>query len=52
MITSARLGIGLLLLGLWQVGSVTGVLSPLFFGRPERIAAVIGEGYGAQVAPR
>ena len=46
MITSARLGIGLVLLGLWQVGSVTGVLSPLFFGRPERIAAVIGEWFG------
>ena len=41
MITLSRVLIGLLLLGLWQAGSTTGVLSPLFFGRPERIAAVI-----------
>ncbi len=40
-ITLARLGIGVALLALWQVGSVTGVLSPLFFGRPEKIAGVV-----------
>ncbi len=43
LITGGRLAIGLVLLGLWQAGSTTGVLSPLFFGRPERIAAVIYE---------
>ena len=41
MITLGRVLIGVLLLALWQVGSSTGVLSPLFFGRPERIAAVV-----------
>lgn len=46
MITGARLGIGLLLLALWQAGSATGVLSPLFFGRPAAIAGVIGTWFG------
>ncbi len=46
MIAAARLGIGLSLLLLWQVGSSTGVLSPLFFGRPEKIWAVIVEWFG------
>ena len=41
MITLARLAIGIALLGLWQLGSATGVLSPLFFGRPETIAQVV-----------
>ncbi|HYZ63627.1 MAG TPA: ABC transporter permease [Acetobacteraceae bacterium] len=41
MITVGRVLIGVLLLALWQVGSATGVLSPLFFGRPERIFAVV-----------
>ena len=43
MITLARLGIGVLLLALWQAGSATGLLSPLFFGRPEKIARVVLE---------
>ena len=47
MITGARLAIGLVLLALWQVGSVTGVLSPLFFGRPERIAAVVAQWFAS-----
>lgn len=46
MINLARVGIGVALLALWQVGSATGVLSPLFFGRPERIAGVIGTWFG------
>ena len=46
MITGARLGIGLLLLALWQIGSATGVLSPLFFGRPQAIAGVIATWFG------
>ncbi len=46
MITAARLGIAVVLLGLWQLGSSTGVLSPLFFGRPEKIAGVIGQWFG------
>lgn len=41
MITAGRLAIALLILLLWQAGTLTGVLPPLFFGRPERIAAVI-----------
>ncbi|MBC7799937.1 MAG: ABC transporter permease [Gemmatimonadaceae bacterium] len=41
MIVLAQVGIAVMLLGLWQVGSVTGVLSPLFFGRPEKIAGVV-----------
>ncbi len=41
MILSLRLAIGAAVLGLWQWGSASGVLSPLFFGRPARIAAVI-----------
>ncbi len=47
MITTARLGIGIALLVLWQVGSSTGVLSPLFFGRPQAIAGVIGTWFGS-----
>ncbi len=46
MINLARVGIGVAILALWQVGSATGVLSPLFFGRPERIAGVIGQWFG------
>ena len=46
MITLARLGIGIGLLAFWQVGSVTGLLSPLFFGRPEKIAEVIATWFG------
>ncbi len=46
MITAARLAIGLVLLGLWQLGSATGVLSPLFFGHPRAIADVIGTWFG------
>ena len=41
MIALARVGIGVLLLALWWAGSTTGVLPPLFFGRPERIFGVI-----------
>ncbi len=47
MITVARLAIGIALLGLWQLGSVTGVLSPLFFGRPEKIAGVVIQWFGS-----
>ena len=43
MITLWRLGVGVVLLILWELGSRTGVLSPLFFGRPEKIAAVIAD---------
>jgi NitT/TauT family transport system permease protein len=43
MITLGRLLIGITLLALWQIGVMTGVLHPLFFGRPERILAVIVE---------
>ena len=46
MITVARVGIAIMLLGLWQLGSSTGVLSPLFFGRPEKIAGVIVQWFG------
>ena len=41
MITAGRVLIGVLILLGWQVGSSTGLLSPLFFGRPVRIALVI-----------
>lgn len=41
MVTLGRLAILLLILGAWQLGTSTGVLPPLFFGRPARIAAVI-----------
>ncbi len=43
MITAGRLGIGLILLALWQVGTATGVLSPLFFGRPVAILHVVAD---------
>ncbi len=46
MITLSRLVIGLAILAAWQAGSATGVLSPLFFGRPEAIAGVIGTWFG------
>lgn len=46
MIILARLAIGIALLAAWQAGSMTGVLSPLFFGRPEAIAAVIATWFG------
>ena len=38
-----RLALAVVLLGLWFAGSRTGVLPPLFFGRPEAIAAQIVE---------
>ena len=41
MITVWRLALAVALLGAWQLGSVTGVLSPLFFGHPARIFATI-----------
>jgi NitT/TauT family transport system permease protein len=41
MITTWRLGIAVVLLAIWQVGTATGFLPPLFFGRPEKIAQVI-----------
>ncbi len=40
-ILAGRLLIAAALLGVWQVGTATGFLPPLFFGRPLRIAAVI-----------
>ncbi len=36
-----RVALAGLLLACWQLGTTTGVLPPLFFGRPERIAAVV-----------
>lgn len=47
MITVGRLGIGLALLAFWQGGTATGVLSPLFFGRPAAIAAVVAEWFAS-----
>ena len=41
-----RLSLAALLLGLWTAGAATGVLSPLFFGHPLRIAAQIVEWFG------
>ena len=41
MIALGRLAIAAAILLAWQVGASTGVLPPLFFGRPARIAAVI-----------
>lgn len=38
-----RAGLAALLILLWYLGSRTGMLSPLFFGRPEKIAAQIVE---------
>ncbi len=46
MITAGRLGIGLFLLAAWQIGTATGVLSPLFFGRPAAILAVVADWFG------
>ncbi len=43
MITLYRVLLATALLGLWYLGSATGVLSPLFFGRPEKIAAQVVE---------
>jgi NitT/TauT family transport system permease protein len=43
MINAYRLTLAAVLLGLWYLGSQTGVLSPLFFGRPEKIVAQIIE---------
>ncbi len=43
MITLWRAGLTVLLLGVWQAGSVTGVLSPLFFGHPAKIFAQIAD---------
>jgi NitT/TauT family transport system permease protein len=36
-----RVAIGVALVGLWQGGTMAGALSPLFFGRPEKILGVI-----------
>jgi len=47
VITASRLVIGIVLLALWQIGSATGLLSPLFFGRPEKIAGVIAQWFGS-----
>ena len=47
MITLGRLAIGLTLLALWQVGTMTGMLSPLFFGRPVAIASVVAEWFAS-----
>jgi len=47
VITASRLVIGVVLLALWQLGSATGLLSPLFFGRPEKIAGVIAQWFGS-----
>ena len=41
MITVWRLGIALAIVVGWQVGTSTGVLPPLFFGRPVAIAQVV-----------
>ena len=41
MITVGRLLIAVAIIGFWQTGTASGFLSPLFFGRPEKIAAVI-----------
>lgn len=41
MITLSRLLLGAALLAFWQIGSMTGLLPPLFFGRPAQILAVI-----------
>ena len=38
-----RLALAGLLLGLWYAGAATGVLSPLFFGHPTRIAGQVVE---------
>ncbi len=43
MITLWRLGLAALLLGAWHVGAESGFLSPLFFGHPVKIFAVIVE---------
>lgn len=47
MINGLRIGIAVLILVGWQVGSTTGVLPPLFFGHPVKIAGVIGEWFGS-----
>lgn len=41
MISVYRLSLAALLLGLWYLGAATGVLSPLFFGQPTKIALQI-----------
>jgi len=41
MITLGRMAIALAILAFWQVGTSTGILPPLFFGRPVQIAGVI-----------
>ena len=41
MITTWRIAIALAIVALWQFGTSTGVLPPLFFGRPVAIAQVV-----------
>ena len=43
MIWTLRILLAALLLGLWYLGSATGILSPLFFGQPIKIAAQVVE---------
>ena len=43
MITVWRVVIAALMLGFWHIGAQTGLLSPLFFGHPVKIFAVIGD---------
>ncbi len=43
MITAWRIVIAALMLGCWHIGAETGLLSPLFFGHPVKIFAVIGD---------
>ncbi len=43
MITIWRILLAALMLAAWHIGAETGVLSPLFFGHPVKIFAVIGD---------
>lgn len=43
MITLGRLLIAAGLLAMWQIGTMTGILSPLFFGRPLNILRVVAD---------
>ena len=47
MIGVWRTGLAVVLLGLWYAGTETAVLSPLFFGHPLKIFAVIGEWFAS-----
>ena len=42
-----RAGLAVVLLGLWYAGTESAVLSPLFFGHPVKILAVIGEWFAS-----